>query len=367
MKRIMISGGGTGGHIYPAITIYKELSKMVDAEFLYVGTEAGLESHLVPKENIPFTTLPVQGLQRKLSFDTAVTAFKTAQSMWLAHRLINKFKPDVVIGTGGYVCGPLLMAAAMRKVPTLIQEQNVMAGITNRILSRFVDVVAVGYEKAKEAFPKAKRVVYTGNPVRPAVLSAERESSRHEWGLANEFTVLVAGGSRGARSINTAMLDVHSAFKNREGLKIIHVTGEAEYERVLQGLDIVDGMSYSNTSIIKPYLHDMPKALAAADLAVFRAGAVGLAELGVRGLPSVLIPYPYAAEDHQTYNAEAFVKAGASHMIVDKLLSGKELVEEIEYFLNHPDSLHRMAKAAHTLGKPQAAHDIAELAVSIMK
>ena len=245
---IMISGGGTGGHIYPALTIYKTLETMVDANFLYVGTERGLESRIVPKEGIPFTTLPVQGLQRTLSLDTLVTAGKTISSLWKANRLISKFQPDIVIGTGGYVCGPLLLAAALRGIPTLIQEQNVVPGITNKILSRFVDVVAVGYEEATPHFPNAKQVVYTGNPVRPNVVTANREEARAYFGLQETQTaILVAGGSRGARSINKAMLAVHEHYKGREDIKIIHATGTDEYSRVCESLGIQEGEVYSPT------------------------------------------------------------------------------------------------------------------------
>lgn len=365
---IMISGGGTGGHIYPAITIYKTLQTMVDANFLYVGTEKGLESRIVPKEGIPFTTLPVQGLQRKISLDAFVTAGKTVSSLWKANRLISEFKPDVVIGTGGYVCGPLLMAAALRGIPTLIQEQNVVPGITNKILSRFVDVVAVGYDEAVSAFPHAKKVVYTGNPVRPAVVSASRDEGRTYFGVEpKQIAILVAGGSRGARSINTAMKAVHEAFKDREDVKIIHATGTDEYSRVCKELGIDEGAVYSKASHIVPYLEEMDMAMAAADIAVFRSGAIGLAELAVRGIPSILIPYPYAAADHQTFNAKAFVSVGAAEMITDANLDGPTLVHAVESMLESPLHRQRMAEATLQLGKPQAAHDIASLAVSIMK
>ncbi len=365
---IMISGGGTGGHIYPALTIYKTLETMVDANFLYVGTERGLESRIVPKEGIPFTTLPVQGLQRKLSLDTLVTAGKTLSSLWKANQLISDFKPDIVIGTGGYVCGPLLLAAALRGIPTLIQEQNVVPGITNKILSRFVDVVAVGYEEATPHFPNAKQVVYTGNPVRPSVVTANREEARAYFGLQdNQTAILVAGGSRGARSINTAMQAVHEHYKGREDIKIIHATGADEYSRVCESLGIEEGDVYSPTSQIVPYLDNMDMAMAASDMAIFRSGAIGLAELAVRGIPSILIPYPYAAADHQTFNAKAFVEAGASTMIVDKELEGTRLLQAVDVMLEDRGCRERMAQATLQLGKPQAAIEIAKLAISIKK
>ena len=365
---IMISGGGTGGHIYPALTIYKTLETMVDANFLYVGTERGLESRIVPKEGIPFTTLPVQGLQRTLSLDTLVTAGKTIWSLWKANRLISKFQPDIVIGTGGYVCGPLLLAAALRGIPTLIQEQNVVPGITNKILSRFVDVVAVGYEEATPHFPNAKQVVYTGNPVRPNVVTANREEARAYFGLQETQTaILVAGGSRGARSINKAMLAVHEHYKGREDIKIIHATGTDEYSRVCESLGIQEGEVYSPTSHIVPYLDNMDMAMAASDMAIFRSGAIGLAELAVRGIPSILIPYPYAAADHQTFNAKAFVEAGASTMIVDKELDGTKLLQAVDAMLADWGCRERMAQATLQLGKPEAAIEIAKLALSIKK
>ncbi len=365
---IMISGGGTGGHIYPALTIYKTLETMVDANFLYVGTERGLESRIVPKEGIPFTTLPVQGLQRKLSLDTLVTAGKTLSSLWKANRLLSDFKPDIVIGTGGYVCGPLLLAAALRGIPTLIQEQNVVPGITNKILSRFVDVVAVGYEEAIPHFPSAKKVIYTGNPVRPSVVTANREETRAYFGLQDDQTaILVAGGSRGARSINTAMQAVHEHYKGREDIKIIHATGTDEYSRVCESLGIQEGDVYSSTSHIVPYLDNMDMAMAASDMAIFRSGAIGLAELAVRGIPSILIPYPYAAADHQTFNAKAFVDAGASTMIVDKELNGTRLLQAVDAMLADQRCRKRMAEATLQLGKPEAAIEIAKLALSIKK
>ena len=365
---IMISGGGTGGHIYPALTIYKTLETMVDANFLYVGTERGLESRIVPKEGIPFTTLPVQGLQRTLSLDTLVTAGKTISSLWKANRLISKFQPDIVIGTGGYVCGPLLLAAALRGIPTLIQEQNVVPGITNKILSRFVDVVAVGYEEATPHFPNAKQVVYTGNPVRPNVVTANREEARAYFGLQETQTaILVAGGSRGARSINKAMLAVHEHYKGREDIKIIHATGTDEYRRVCEGLGIPEEDVYSPTSHIVPYLDNMDMAMAASDMAIFRSGAIGLAELAVRGIPSILIPYPYAAADHQTFNAKAFVDAGASTMIVDKELNGTRLLQVVDAMLADQRCRERMAESTLQLGKPEAAIEIATLALSIKK
>lgn len=188
------------------------------------------------------------------------------------------------------------------------------------------------------------------------------------FGLSDDiFTVLIAGGSRGARTINTAMIDVHKHFQGKPGIKLVHITGNGEYNTVLEQLGIDDGTGLGESSLILPYLHDMPKALAATDLAVFRSGAIGLAELAVRGIPSILVPYPYAAEDHQTYNARIFVQEGAAHMIVDKVLTSHDLIGEIEMFMANRELLAQMGASALRLGKPNAAHDIAELALSIAK
>ena len=369
MRRVIISGGGTGGHIYPAITIARAIADIEPTEFLYVGSKIGLENTLIPNEGIPFVTNDVRGLERKISFRNLVTLGKTAGSLIKAEHIIHKFKPDVVIGTGGFVCGPVLLAASLSGIPTLVQEQNVIPGVTNTILSRFVKCVALGYEEAAERFKRKDILVYTGNPVRKDILTGTKDHGRALLGLdPDKFTLLVAGGSRGARSINNAMIEVHRYFRDSKDIQILHVTGDHEYDRVVGQLEGIDGKGrYGEGSHIIPYLHHMPEALAAADLAVYRAGAVGLAELTVRGLPAILIPYPYAAEDHQRYNAQALVMCGAAKMILDKMLTGRELLEEIVHLKNDPEALKRMAQASKSKGRPQAAHDIAELALSIAK
>lgn len=369
MRRVIISGGGTGGHIYPAITIARAIAELEPTEFLYVGSKIGLENTLIPKEGLPFVTLDVRGLERKLSGRNIVTLAKTAGSLFKAERIIRKFKPDVVIGTGGFVCGPVLLAASLSGIPTLIQEQNVIPGVTNQILSRFVNTIALGYEEAAARFKRHDTLIYTGNPVRKDVLTVSKEDGRALLGLApDKFTLLVAGGSRGARSINNAMIEVHQYFKQDTSIQILHVTGDHEYDRVVKQLEGIDGKGrYGVGSRVIPYLHTMPEALAAADLAVYRAGAVGLAELTVRGVPSILIPYPYAAEDHQRYNAQALVMHGAARMLLDKILTGKDLLDEIIRLKDNPKVLAQMAHESRSLGKPEAAADIAKLALSIAR
>lgn len=313
MKRIILSGGGTGGHIYPAITIAREILKIKEAEILFIGTPDGMESKIIPEEGFAFASIPVSGLKRKITFDNIKILMQAIHSLFKAKAVLNKFKPDIVIGTGGYVCGPILMAAALSRIPTLIQEQNVIPGITNKILNRVVDKVALGYEEARIRFPKPEKCIYTGNPIRPDVVSAQRAESRRKLGISPEvFMVVITGGSRGARTINRAMISVHEHFKGDKEICLYHITGNLEYDKIVRELGLTDGKSFGEGSRIIKYEYDMPAVLAAADLIICRAGAVSLAELAARELPSILIPYPYASGDHQTFNARVFVKAEAA-------------------------------------------------------
>ena len=283
MKRVILSGGGTGGHIYPAITIAKELAKLDDVEFLFVGTPKGMESQIIPREGYQFASLEAAGLKRKLTVENIGILLKTAGSLFTARKILKDFKPDVVIGTGGYVCGPILLAAALSHIPTLIQEQNVIPGVTNKILSRFVDKIALGYEDAASRFPHSEKCEYTGNPIRPDVISAKRVESRKLLGIHPEdFMVLITGGSRGAKTINTSMIGVHKHFKDMENICLYHVTGDLGYDYVTKELGCGEDGRYGKSSRIIKYEYHMPNALAAADLIICRAGAISLAEVAAR-------------------------------------------------------------------------------------
>lgn len=367
--RVIVSGGGTGGHIYPAITIMRAIQEREPAaEFLYVGTRHGLESDIVPKEGIPFATVELQGFERHFTLSNVKRAGKAMLGVAKAMGIVKRFRPDVVVGTGGYVCGPVLMAASLLHVPTLIQEQNVVPGITNRLLSRFVTKVAAGVPEAMVHFP-SRKVSCTGNPIRRDVMEASREEGLKAFGLdGDRLIVLISGGSRGARSINQAMVGVLKAAAHHPEVQFLHVTGKLEYEDVLNRLaDAGVDLKQSSHIHVEPYLYNMPLALAVADLAIFRAGAIGLAELMARGIPSILIPYPYAAENHQEHNARAVMSAGAARMILNKDLTSDVLQKELKGLLDHPEELARMAEASRALGKPEAAGEIADIALSIAK
>ncbi len=367
--RVIVSGGGTGGHIYPALTLIRTIGRKVpDARFLYVGTRAGLEADIVPREGIPFTTVDISGFKRSLSPANLVRGARAFGGVVKAMRIVREFRPDIAIGTGGYVCGPILLAASLLRVPSLVQEQNTVPGITNKLLSRFVRRIAVGTREALAAFPKQK-TVFTGNPIRREVMEARREEGLAAYGLDPEKkTILVSGGSRGARSINRAMTGVLAHYAGRPGVQILHVTGNDGYEETRAALAEagVDWEAAGNL-FLRPYLYDMPQALACADLAVFRAGAIGIAELTARGVPAILIPYPYAAANHQEHNARAVEAAGAARMILDRDLSAESLLRLLTTLLDDDGTLRKMAQASRELGRPQAAEEIAGLALEMAR
>ncbi len=355
--RVLVTGGGTGGHIYPALAIAKGIREQHPAaEVLFVGTARGLEAEIIPREGFPFQTVTVEGLSRKISFQTLVTLLKTGRGCLQAFQILQRFRPAVVVGTGGYVCGPVVLAAALRKIPTLIHEQNVYPGLTNKLLARLVDRVAVTFPESQKYFAPGAALVVTGLPVRPEILQVSREQGRSALGLdRDKFTVLAAGGSRGARSLNRAMLEVVARVRTSRGLQLIYATGQAGYEQTINELKArgIDLVKCGNITI-KPYLYNMAEALAASDLVVCRAGATTIAELTGRGLPSILIPYPYAADNHQEYNARALVRKGAARMILDRDLTGPGLWAAIRNLSKDRAGLAAMAENAGQLGKPEA-------------
>ena len=367
--KIIFSGGGTGGHIYPALTLIDAVKKKSpETKVLYVGTKLGLESDIVPKAGINFTALNLEGgFERRFTLENIKRAANALFSVKQAGKIIEDFQPDVVVGTGGYVCGPILLAASLKKIPTLIQEQNAVAGVTNKILSKFVTKIAVGSTLALKKFP-AEKTVYTGNPIRAEVLAAKKSDGLKEFHFTeHKPVILVSGGSRGARSINNAMIEVLINAEKINSAQFLHVTGKTEFESVTQKQKDAN-FKFENPYIkILPYLYNMPQAMAMADLAIFRAGATGLAELTARGIPAILIPYPYAAENHQEFNAKVLVDGGAAKMILNKDLTAKILAENIDELLNNPNELEKMSAASLKLGRPQAAKEISDLIFNLTK
>lgn len=367
--RAIVTGGGTGGHIYPALAIAKGIEEQYPgAEILYVGTERGLEADIVPQSGYPFKKISVSsGFARKLTIKNLKVFWQAGQGIFEAQKIVRQFKPDIVIGTGGYVCGPVVMAAVLNKTPTLIHEQNALPGITNKILSRFVTHVAVTFEDSIARFPQKTRIHLTGLPVRPEFFSVDKGQAYARLNLQpNKPVLLVFGGSRGARKINAAMIDVLKKY--HDSLQIVHVTGKGEYQRYLQSMEDA-GIPLDNSGNINviPYLYNMPDALAVANLVICRAGAATLAELTALGLPSILIPYPYAAENHQEYNARALAERGAAIMIKDQELTGELLVAQMDNLLAKPEQLAEMAEKSAQMGRSQALAEIIALIDSIIR
>ncbi|MGV3489292.1 MAG: undecaprenyldiphospho-muramoylpentapeptide beta-N-acetylglucosaminyltransferase [Tuberibacillus sp.] len=361
---IMISGGGTGGHIYPALALIHEIQKQrPNAAFLYVGARNGLEQKLVLRDNIPFTSLVITGFKRKISLDNVKTVINFLRAVSKAKRLIHKFNPDVVIGTGGYVCGPVLYAAARLGVPTVIHEQNSVPGLTNKFLSRYVDKIAVSMKEAAVFFPKDKTVL-TGNPRASEILNGDRQSAYQSIGLdPNQKTVLIFGGSRGARPINEAVLSLIGKIKEKN-YQILYVTGEVHYDKVMEEATQI---GLPPNVIIKPFLHNMADVLAASDLVVSRAGATTIAELTALGLPSVLIPSPYVTNNHQEKNARALEKVGAARVLLETELNGERLLKEIDGILAEEQILSSMKTAAKAEGIPDSVARLYQVIDQLIK
>lgn len=357
--RVLITGGGTGGHIYPGLAIAKELQlRNPQVELLFVGTQRGLEKDIIPQAGYPFTTITVEGLPRKLTLKSLRTGWKLLRGLWQAQKILGSFRPDWVIGTGGYVCGPVVAMASWKGIPTLIHEQNAYPGITNRLLAKWVTKIAITYEESAKYFPVNKTVV-TGNPVRPEIVTAEKKSAMISLGLNPlKKTILIFGGSRGARSINQAVVEAKEAFGQEEGMQIIHITGKEDFSWV-SGEKSMEEVKHGNV-IIKPYLYNMPEALAAADLVVCRAGATTLAEVTVRGVPAILIPYPYATDNHQEHNARSLEKAEAAVVLLDKDLNGASLKNAVFTLIKDKAKLDSMAENSKKLGKIRAAEEIVD-------
>lgn len=367
--KFIFSGGGTGGHIYPAITLIENIKeRQPQAQILYVGTKKGLEADIVPRKGIPFQTIDIEGFKRRLTAENLVVLGKALLGVAKSFKILLADRPSAVIGTGGYVSGPLLLAAALLHIPTLIQDQNAIPGITNKILSKFVDKIACGYQSSCAHF-SAKKAVFTGNPIRKDVFKYSRQQAIRELGLSmDKKTVLVTGGSRGARRINKAMPAVYAKFANNEQIQFLHVTGRTQYDEVFADLkDHEINLAKINNVYIKPYLYDMPMALAAADLVISRAGAIGLAEITASGLPAILVPYPYAAEDHQRLNAQALVDKKAASMIPDAQLTGERLLTELEGLLNTKECLRQMAKHSKKMGRPEATDEITRMILQMVR
>ncbi len=345
--RALIAAGGTGGHIYPGIAVAGEIMRRDRASIVtFVGTARGLESRLVPESGFELSIIESAGL-KNVSLGAKVRGLiLLPKSFFAARRVIRDFRPGIVIGAGGYVSGPVLLAASLMGLPTLVMDSNALPGWTNRILARFVDKAAVSFPEALGYF-RGKGVL-TGNPVRKEFFEIplkQRDSSR--------FSLLVFGGSQGARAINEAMIAALPHLASRKNtLHMTHQSGQGECETVRAGYAAA---SWGDNAEVKPYIDNMMSEFANADLIICRAGATTSAELVAAGKAAIMIPFPLAADDHQRRNAEALQTAGAARMILQKDLNGARLAAEISSLMESPEELDRMETTSRKLGRRDAA------------
>lgn len=344
---VLIAAGGTGGHIYPGIAVAQEIMRRdPESKVRFVGTARGLETKLVPQAGFELTLIDSAGLKNVSLVARMKGVVILPKSFVEAGRVIREFRPDVVVGAGGYVSGPVVMMAALLRRPTLVMESNALPGWTNRVLARFVNRAAVSFEQALPYF-RGKAVV-TGNPVRREFF--EIPAKRHEPG---KLSLLIFGGSQGARAINEAMVAALPSLKKLPvELRIKHQTGPADFEKVKAGYAAA---GWNEHAEVCSYIDNMMNDFAEADLVICRAGATTTAELIAAGKASIMIPFPYAADDHQRKNAEALQEAGAARMIVQQELSGERLAKEIEEVVQRPERLSQMEEASRKLARGDAA------------
>jgi len=347
--RIIIAGGGTGGHVIPALAIAQQLKKQFAAEVLFIGTARGIETRLVPQAGFPLELIKVGALKNVSLLTRAKTIFDLPRALWVSGRMLSDFNPDVVIGVGGYASGPAMFGAIRRRIPTLAFEPNVVPGFANRLIARWVSAAAVHFEETCEYFPNCR---VTGVPVREAFFEIPPNPL-----LSRRPTLLVFGGSQGARAINQAMIESLSGLKQRiPGIHIIHQTGQRDYDHV-QAAYQQSGISGE----VHKFIDDMPAMFARADLLVCRSGASTVAEITAAGKPAVFVPFPRAADDHQNVNARALERAEAAIVVEESNLGAAYLVDTIDALLSNPSRLQRMSEAAKSLAHPKAVEEIAAI------
>ncbi len=352
--RVLFAGGGTAGHINPALAIAGYLrEKEPDAQILYIGAKGGMEERLVPAAGFTFQSVTISGFQRKLSWKNIKKNAKTVVHVFTAsheaHKIIKEFRPDICVGTGGYVAGPVIREAMKMGIPAVIHEQNAYPGVTNKMLSKHANKTMLAVDDAQKYLDPAAKCVLTGNPVRQAVIRAQRAASRKALGLDERPLILSFGGSLGARKINEAVADllVDSAKTDR----FQHIHGYGQWGGWFPDLLKEKGLNLSEhpNIDIKEYINNMPECLAAADLVICRAGAISLSELQAQGRASILIPSPNVAENHQYHNAMAMVNRNAATIIEEKDLSGAALCKKVEELFKKPETISSLAENARKM------------------
>lgn len=350
---IIIAGGGTGGHLYPGIALAQEFQKRMHAEIIFIGTTYGIENRILPSLPYRFEKIAIRGLQRKISAANLLFPFRLVWSLWQCLKLVRKYRPAVIVGTGGYVSGPALMAGLLLHIPTVIQEQNSYPGLVNRMLGNKVNQVHVTFRESMKYFSKKEHIFVSGNPVRGELAGMKKGDARRKFGLhADRFTLFVFGGSQGAQAINRFLLNHLSELLSIDEVQILWATGPGDFaamQRQVRGTQRVH---------LCDYIEDMPSAYAAADLVICRSGASTLSEIAICGLPAVLIPYPFSAANHQEFNARTVAAAGAAELLLEKELNQPEAIVRIKKLIADKERLQQMSAAQKQLARPGAAKDI---------
>jgi len=356
---MLIAGGGTGGHVFPGIALAEEVvTRHPDNDVVFAGTARGLEAVVVPAAGFPIELIMVQGLKGKGLLGLLAGLALLPRALLQSFAILRRWRPDVVVGVGGYASGPVVLVASLMRIPTAVQEQNAIAGVTNRILGLFVQAAFTAFPEAGRYFARRK-VHQLGNPIRRMLLdNYMRPSSKHD-----RMRLLVFGGSLGAHGLNMRVIEALPHLADmKEQIHVTHQTGARDRAQVERGYRAV-GMEPD----VREFITDMSQAYAEADLVVCRAGATTLAELTVCKKPSILVPFPAAADNHQVKNAMSLVEAGAAVMIEERRLTGELLADEIRSILCDPGRRERMARAAGSLGSPQAAKEIADVCTEMVK
>jgi UDP-N-acetylglucosamine--N-acetylmuramyl-(pentapeptide) pyrophosphoryl-undecaprenol N-acetylglucosamine transferase len=353
--RVIIAAGGTGGHIFPGVAVAHEFKRRDSStEILFVGTARGLETKIVPREGYALELIKVGALKGVSVFERIKSLARLPMSFVAARGILKRFKPDVVIGVGGYSSGPTLLMAALSRIPTMVVEPNAMPGFTNRVLARFVDAAALSFEEAKKYF--GTRGVVTGNPVRHNFARLAKKTR------SQTLNVLIFGGSQGAHAINIAIVSSLPLLATmKEHLAITHQTGEADFEMVKRGY----ADAGFDSAEVRPFIHDMSDRFGLADILICRSGATTAAEVSAAGKAAIFIPFPFATDDHQRKNAEAFERAGAGRMILQKELTPSQLADELKKLIEHPEEIDRMEEASRRMGRVDSTEQVVDLAISI--
>jgi UDP-N-acetylglucosamine--N-acetylmuramyl-(pentapeptide) pyrophosphoryl-undecaprenol N-acetylglucosamine transferase len=348
-RKIIIAGGGTGGHLFPAVSIAQQFrSDNLSDRILFVGTGKPIEISVTKNYGFDFQKISAEGIKGRGLADKLKAVLAIGKGVLQSKSIIQSFQPDLVIGMGSYSAAPMVLAAWLKKIPIALCEQNIMPGIANRVLSKFADRIFISFEKTTDGLPE-KKTRFTGNPVRGEILQVQRNKKRE----GEPFTILVLGGSQGAHSINMAMVESLEKLNKFEKLSFIHQTGEADENTVRAAYEINEC-----TSEVRSFFTDMARIYEKVDLVVCRAGATTVAELSCLGIPAIFIPFPHAADNHQFLNAKSLCEAKASEMLLEEKLTGELLAERIIRLVENPGLLEQMAARTKSLGRPDAALEV---------